>query len=934
MKKLLTICLFLGLVLPASLFADDNIGSISGKVLDGSTGEKLPEAVIRIENTGKAVASDVDGNYEFKGIKTGQYNLKASYVGYVSRVISIEIKPGENLKIDIILDPETTSTDTIDINAERIYNNDASVLLKQKKADNISDGISEQQMKRTPDAFASDVLKRVIGVSILNDKFIYVRGTSERYSNTTLNNIQLPSTEPDKKAFSFDLFPSNFLENIIISKSFTADQPGNFSGGLVQLTTKDIPDQLTLSFSTSASYTAGTSTQGNFLTYDAGQTKWLFFNSGFDDGNRSLPSNFPDHPFGGANSYGKSFRNNWKQSKVKAPLNGGFQLTAGNRFTLFGNPLGMLLSYSYKNSFQNNTFVRTEYNEDTTRVINFTGRSSEYSVNNGGLLNLAYMLGTNHKFSFKNTLSITSEDLTEYMEGFRILVFTQGDEDRKLYKTAFTERSLFSSLLNGSHFFLKFNNMTVNWKASYSESKRNEPDMKTAYYRKDYGSDDPYIIPLTIITNPNVGKRFYSELYDINRNFGLDFDMDFIKIGNNPKSKIKFGGLITGSNRSFRARSFEPFRSGPYVNVTLPIELIFAPENIDPSILSYAEVTSYSDSYNASDKLYASYVSFDMPFWKFRLVAGLRFEYSELRLEGFDRQSPVVPKPVQTLLKGNDYLPSVNLTYSLNDKINIRASFSQTVSRPEYREIAPYGFIDFVTEGELAGNPNLKSCLIQNYDLRFELYPNPGEIIALSLFYKHFNQPIEKVIVPTILSSIPSYSFANAENGAINYGIEIEARKNLGFLSNKLRFFSINANVAFISSQVDLSGTSTAASEKTRRLQGQSPYLVNIGLYYDNYESGTSVNLSYNKIGDKISEVGRIGFKDVFEEGRNLVDFSISQKLFGNIELKFTAKDIFSNDIVFTKEVKKDVTSNEYVKKVVRRITTGTTFSFTLGYKY
>lgn len=933
-NKLLVVLLFILAAFSYSSYSQE--GKIIGKVYDGSSGSVLPDAVIKVEGLNKGTASDMDGGYSFEGVKAGEHTVKATYVGYVSQSISVNVKLGEVVTVDVILKPEGTTTDTVTVEATRTNNNEASLLLKQQKSDKITDGISEQQIKRAPDALASDVLKRIIGVNIVNDKFVYVRGTSERYNNTTLNGVLLPSTDPDKKAFSFDIFPSILLDNIIISKSFSAELPGNFSGGLVQLQTKDFPDRFTLNFSTQGGITTETSTKGGFLSYDAGQKKLGFFNSGLDDGGRDLPSQFPNTPFSGQNNYGKLFKNNWQQNSGSAPLNGGFTLSFGGQQNVLNNPLGFIFGYSYKNSFANKIIERNEYNGDTTQIIKFNGQSSEYSVSNGGILNLSYKLGDNNKLSFKNTYSISSEDETEYLEGWRAVVFSSGDEDRKLYRTQFTERKLFSSSLSGSHYIKLLRNMNFTWRASYSESNRNEPDMKRAYYRKERNSDDPYIVPVTTIANANVGNRYFSNLLDINRNAGFDVELDLLKMRKKDAvSKLKLGGIVLGTSRNFSARSFDPFVApGAFIDLTAPLEVLYGTANIDSNKISYKEVTSYSDRYDANENLYASYLSVDVPYGKLRVVAGLRFEYSEQKLQGFDRSSPVVPIPVIVNLKTNDYLPSLNLTYSLNDKMNIRSSFSQTVSRPELRELAPFGFVDFVTDGDFSGNPDLKSSLIQNYDLRFEMYPQAGEILALSFFYKHFDQPIERVIVPTILAPVPSYTFENATNGAVNYGVEIEARKNLGFINKVLKDFSLNVNLAVINSKVNLEGTGSAGNELERRMQGQSPFTVNAGLYYDNSDLGTSVNLSYNRAGDKISEVGKIGFEDVFEKGKNLLDFSVTQRLFKHFEVKFTAKDIINEDQIYTQNVTVNAQSKDLVEKIVRRIKTGTNYTFSFGYKF
>ncbi|MEO8209900.1 MAG: TonB-dependent receptor [bacterium] len=920
------LCLFIFLISILLLSKSVEAQSIKGKIIDASNSDPLIGAVIKIQGTTLGTLSDLDGNYEVTDMAPGKYNLEFSYIGYNPKTLKdVLVSANKITNLDVSLTGEGILTEEINVEASPTLANEQSLLTEQKNSSKIQDGISEQQIKRAPDATASEVLKRVIGVNIVDNKFVYVRGTSERYNNTTLNGVLLPSTESDKKSFSFDLFPSKFLENIIIAKSFTPDLIGNFSGGLVQLNTKDFVDQFTFEFESTGSFLTGSTTEGNFYTYNAGQSKMLFYNSGLDNGGRSIPGNFPSGKFSAPNAYGQSLINNWGQTEKKSPVNGGYQLTLGNNFLLFKNPLGILLSYTYKNGFASENVTRSEYNSDTTTLVNYNGRISNYLVLNGGILNLNYKIGYNNKFNIKSTYSISSDDQTQYYNGVsRISDYFE----RQLYGTEFTERILSSYQVGGGHYVDKLSKLNLTWSASYSEAERNEPDTKTTYYQREEGTDGPFFVPLTTVANENVGQRFYSKLFDINKTFGINFDQQFLKI-DKQKSKIKYGALAVATNRNFTARNFAPILSVFSNIVYLPIDSVFAPQNFDSTTMYMVETTDLSDAYTASEDTYAGYLMFDLPINKFRIIAGLRFEYDEQKVDGYEAASTV---PVNVKQKNNDYLPSLNITYALNEKTNFRASATQTVSRPELREIAPFAYVDFVTGGDLSGNPELEESLIQNYDLRYELYPAAGEIAALSLFYKHFDQPIERVIVPTLTGPIPSYTFANATNGAIDYGIELEIRKKLGFISNILNDVTFNGNLTLVNSKVNLENLQTSVNEKERRLQGQSPYTINLGLYYDNYDFGLSANLLYNQFGEKISEVGRFGFNDVYEQGRDVLDFSISKSFLQNFEGKFTIKDILDQDVVFTQNF--TLNDNEEVEKIVRRETTGTNFAFTLSYKF
>ncbi len=920
------LCLLI-FIISLSLFSKiTEAQSIKGKIIDATNSDPLIGAVIKIQGTTLGTLSDLDGNYEITDLKPGKYNLEFSYIGYNPKTLNdVLVTANKTTNLDVALAGEGILTEEITVEASPTLANEQSLLTEQKNSSKIQDGISEQQIKRAPDATASEVLKRVIGVNIVDNKFVYVRGTSERYNNTTLNGVLLPSTESDKKSFSFDLFPSKFLENIIIAKSFTPDLIGNFSGGLVQLNTKDFVDQFTFGFESTGSFLTGSTSKGNFYTYNAGQSRMLFYNSGLDNGGRSIPASFPSGKFSAPNVYGQSLINNWGQLEKKSPVNGGYQLTLGNNFSVFKNPLGILLSYTYKNGFVSENVTRSEYNSDTTTLVNYNGRISNYLVLNGGILNLNYKIGNNNKLNFKSTYSIASEDQTQYYEGIsRISDYF----DRQLYGTEFTERILSSYQVGGGHYIDKMSKLNLTWAASYSEAERNEPDTKTTFYQREEGTDGPFFVPLTTVANENVGQRFYSKLFDINKTFGVNFEQQFFKIGKQ-RSKIKYGALAVATNRNFTARNFSPILSVFSNIVYLPIDSVFAPQNFDSTTMYMVETTDLSDAYTASEDTYAGYLMFDLPINKLRIIAGLRFEYDEQKVDGYEEASTI---PVNVKQKNNDYLPSLNITYALNEKTNIRASATQTVSRPELREIAPFAYVDFVTGGDLSGNPELEESLIQNYDLRYELFPAAGEIAALSLFYKHFDQPIERVIVPTLTGPIPSYTFANATNGAIDYGVELEIRKKLGFISKVLNDVTFNGNVTLVNSKVNLENLQSSVNENERRLQGQSPYTINLGLYYDNYDFGLSANLLYNQFGEKISEVGRFGFNDVYEQGRDVLDFSISKTFLQNFEGKFTIKDILDQDVVFTQNF--TLNDNEEVEKIVRRETTGTNFAFTLSYKF
>jgi len=928
MKKLLLLALVL--LFTQSVYSQ----GIKGKVLESTTSEPLIGATVKIIGASLGAVADVDGKYIIEDLKPGTYDLKFSYIGYDDKIIKgVTVKSNEITELNVVLAVDGLTTEVITIEATTTLANEQALLTEKKNSDKISDGISEQQIKRAPDAAASDVMKRIIGVNIVDNKFVFIRGTSERYNTTTLNGVFIPSTESDKKSFSFDIFPSNLLENIIISKSYTPDQPGNFSGGLVQLNTKDFPETFTLNFS--SSFSANTNTTGkDLLTYQGGQKNILFFNSGFDNGLRELPSGIPSQmvsrDFFGSQSlknFGRSFYDNWGISDRKAPINGGFQISTGNNYRIGKeSQLGLFGAYTYNSSFANKDVTRTEYQADGLKEQEFKGQNSMYKVQWGALVNASYRIGESQKISLKNTYILNSEDEAQYLEGTHI----PQTADRKLYSTHMKVRGVFSSQLFGEHYFEKFLKTKFDWKVSYSESSADEPDYKTMIYQREHGTEDAYIAPISVTGNPNttIGGRLFTNLKDINRSFEFNTELP-ARISDKIKMKIKTGVFAFGTQRHFNARLFAPYFSNQ-ANIwdkskiqRQSIDSIFSANNIDTNKLVFEEFTTGSDNYYAYENSYAGYLMFDVPIGKFRIITGARLESNEQVLKSID----LTNKPITVNLKNNDILPSLNLVYNITENTNARFSYFQSISKPELREIAPFGFNDFNRNVFVYGNPyDLHRTLVRNFDLRLETYPEAGELMSVSLFYKKLDAPIETVYLSEGSDS-KSNTFRNASNGAVNYGVEFELRKNLGTLTKYLNNFMFNGNLTIINSKIDLSGLSSAETKQERKMQGQSPYTINVGLYYDNSETGTSVNLLYNRYGSRISEVGLSGFGDIEEIGRDLVDFSASQKFLKNFEAKFTVKNLLGKDIYYSQLINN-------TSETVRYYKVGTNYSFSLGYRF
>ncbi len=900
-------------VLSHSPVLAQEVGTVQGQVIDGSTGEILRSATAQVVGTTRGAYSDVKGTYTIKKVPVGTHSVRFSYTGYTAQIIEgVVVKAGETTKLNITLQPDVKLTEEIVVTARRSDDNQAALLSQRKNASQVSDGISIEEIKRTPDSDAGQALRRVSGVTLMNDKFIQVRGVSERYSNTTLNGATLSTTEPDKKSFAFDIFPADLLQNATIAKSFTPDLPGNFAGGLVQLNTVEFPDGPTLSLSLSSSFNSNITLKSDaFHTYPGGGTDWL----GFDDGSRELPGEVPasrrdmdalrravNDPFDttGAKeqwvAIGKNFHNNlWKRETATAMPNGSFSLSAGDVYSVLDNDFGIIGSLTYSNAYSSNSMERNSILSDKSPLYKLSGTQSVRSVNWGGLLNLAYKIGDHSSISIKNTYNRSSDDEVVSLEGQDLgYQFV----DLKLLGSEFVQKELFATQVGGEHTLSPLWNTLFDWKFGYSQSERDEPDFRRLRYsRLTADSSLPYEaeIPLTPQGNGVSAGRFFSNLQEEATNGGANFTIPLMA-----GAKVKVGALAENRNRVFSARSLTYVQAnGGAVDVDLTAapDSLFVEKNFRADGLGISEDTRMSDSYNAEEHLQAGYFLIDMPFQisdeNFRFIGGARFESSTQRLNSF----AVDDSPVAVDLETNDWLPSINLIYQINNQTNLRASATQTLSRPSLREFAPFAFYEFQSQVLIQGNPNLKRSLIQNYDLRFEVFPNPGEVLSASLFYKTFKDAIEETIFPQ--QSELTRTFDNADGTAFNYGIELEARKSLAFLGEYAANFLANVNYALISSEVSVSQGGEGATDK-RPMWGQSPYTLNIGIYFVEPSLRTSVNLSYNIYGRRIIQVAQQGvfqFDDphVYELPRSVVDLSIAQPIGESFQARLSIRDLLNS---------------------------------------
>ena len=891
-------------------------GSISGKVTDKSNNDPLIGANVLVIGTSTGASTDIDGHFEIKGLQEGKYKLRFSYISYRTIVVEdIEVKAAKSTIINVSLAPSASQLEDVVITAEALKSTEASILKIQKNSDNIVDGVSAELISKNNSSNGTDVLKRMTGINISEGKYAFIRGIGDRYNNTLLNGSTLPSTDPEKKSFSYDLFPASLIENVVTAKTFTPDEPADFAGGLVQINTIEFPSNFILDFTTSGTYNTNT-TGKSFTTYDGGKTDYL----GFDDGTRDMPSTITGEKVARGNysnqeltDISSSFKNNWATHSVNAPFNGSFKLDVGNKYEFSNNSiLGFVGSLTYSNSGNTKNLGKSFYDFSGARY-SYNGTSYNRTINWGGLLNVSYKFSNTNKISFKNVYNQDADDITSFFSGD----YRYAEQYREVTSLNYVSRSLLSNQLLGEHSFNIFSGLNLNWNLSFSQSRRNEPDARRYVYKRNL--DEPVTTPLIFLADPSVDTRYFGNLTDKNFNGDIGFTL---KLFDNPElPKLKFGYAYNKKDRNFNARSFGFRNTGTNRDPNFfyqPVDSIFQTENLINNILQIQEITKQSDSYTSNQFVRAGYLMFDATILgKLRVVAGARLENSTQNLNTIDLRG----EPLSVESTYNDILPSFNLTYNVNEIINLRTAYSITLARPQFRELAPFSYFDFIDNTLVQGNPDLTRTLIRNYDFRFELYPGAGELFAVSFFYKRFSAPIEETLQAS--ANEPIRSFANADK-ATNYGVELEVRKSLAFVGSFLENLSFIGNASFIHSKVEIGDNNYQQSE--RALQGQAPYIFNMGLYYDNLELGLDAAITYNKVGERIANVGTKQLGNILERPVDLVDFSISKNIFSNINLKFAVKDIINQD-------KKLIQQAPGGDKLVGLERTGRNFSFAIKYK-
>lgn len=925
-KAILYLVLFCSAVSSFSLSAQEAKGKIAGKLVDNATGEGLIGATVQVEGATGGAVTDFDGKF-LLSLAPATHTLVFSYISYQTEKMAVEVKPNEVAYVNFVMKESDNSLSEVVITYTIEKSSALALLTERKNAAMVSDGVSADLIRRTPDRTTSDVLKRVTGASIQEGKFAVIRGMNDRYNAGYLDGALLPSTESDRKAFAFDVVPASLLDNLQIIKAGTPDLVGDFGGGIIKINTKAVPEEFTQNLSIGGQTHSLTTFKGftQFKRYP-GEALNLLGNErklpDFPDGALKSSSQFPNaeekRVFADVS---QRFNNDWSNNSIIAQPNPRLAYSLGFPLQISDTrKIGVILALNYSNTRRFSSGQVNTY-DGSGQVLAYKDDAYLQNITSGGIFNINYV-APKTQISLRNLLNANTDNNTVLRTG----IGNFGDAleiDNKANLINYNR--LYNGIVSWKQ-IVGADLFSFNLSLNYANVRRQVPDYRIINYTKTPDFETFQLVPGDFF-NTSTG-RFSSDLKEDLGSGSLELAKQFG--GTKVKTELKIGGLVQLRDRSFYGRSFVYNGTAPTASLNPAIDLSTA--NINATKLYLLEKTADDIGYyDGKSQLLATYAMADQRFSeKLRAVYGVRYEDVDIQVTNFKTTGDVAR------IKEDAFLPSINLAYSLSQKINLRAAYYASVNRPEFRELAPFAFFVFDKNADIRGNRDLKIAQLNNYDLRFEFYPSGSQVISLGGFYKTISNPVEFSI--DITQPFTTFTFENEKSATI-YGLEFEVRKTLDFISEKQIFQDISffTNLALIKSTLDFEpGTQSKAD---RPLQGQSPYVVNAGIQYESADNGWFGSAVINQVGRRIAFVGvdpKFGDtrQDIFEAPRAVLDLQIGKNI-GNLNLKLTVGDLLHQDQTFYQDTddngKFSETSGD---RQMFRYTNGFTTSLTIGYTF
>lgn len=901
---------------------------IEGTVIDKETREPLIGATVQIKGTTTGAVTDIDGKFKLAGVRNGTHEIVVSYISYRTQTISVEVANITNIEIEMATDAQLLNEVVIVGQVKK--NTETSIITQQKTSLVVQSGVSAQQITRTQDKDASEVIRRIPGISIIDEKFVMVRGLSQRYNNVWINKSAVPSSEADARAFSFDIIPSSQLDNMVVVKSPSPEYPADFTGGFILINTKDVPNENTFGINIGGSINDRTHFRKFFYNEGSG-TDFLGFDNGLRSLNNGIKTILKPSGNGEENNYGllnNNLNNDWT-IKRKSPVSDlSLSMNFSHRWTNDnGNTWAMLGVLNYSNNYKtyldmdNNLFGGYDTTNDHPNYLRqYKDNQYNHNARLGAMMNFTYVTADgNSRYELKNIFNQLGKDRYTYRKGYD----AQNDYEEQA-EYYYQSRSTYNGQFTGKHIINDENHL--DWSIGYSYANRNMPDRRRFIRVLDEDKQQFTIDNLSDVNREF--SRLNEHIASANVNYQRTFHFD------NFDPMLKVGGYSEYRTRNYNTRFFlYTWNNGrlpqQYATMDIPNQLMHD-ENYGSDKLSLLEKVDYTNNYDGNNFLGAGYIGMNLPFGKVNVYAGVRFEHNKMELISNTRQYEESKK--STFYTYNDFFPSVNTTYKLDDKQQFRLSYGRSVNRPEFREVSTSVFYDFDLASNVEGNAALKPAYIDNVDLTYELYPSIGELVSVGFFYKHFKNPIEWVYT---LNGGTDYTYSNINaESATNYGVEVDIRKSLDFIG--LRNFSLSFNGALIKSKVHFP---EGAREKSRPMQGQSPYLINTGIFYQSENKGWNAAIMYNRIGKRIVGVGRsmgtgdniVNVPDSYEMPRNAIDLNVSKKFGEHIEIKFAVRDLLAEHVVYQQFQE---TNHGDVKQINRKYKPGRNFNLNFSYQF
>ena len=880
--------------------ATTRTGRIVGRVLDGAAGGPVVGAVIEVVGIAAPPrsTSGVNGRYSLDVVPVGPTTIRVRMIGYTPKTVTgVLVAEGRAVEQDLTLTPQTVELEEVTVTAAAEQGSVARALDEQRTALGVTSSITNEQIARSPDGDAAAAVQRVSGVSVQDGRYVVVRGLGERYTQTSLNGARLPSPEPERKVVPLDLFPAGLIQTVRTAKTFTPDLPGDFSGAQVDIQTREFPARGQFNFSGGAGYnSAATGSSVLVAPREAGDLLAL------GAGERPLPSLLPR--FGNfqvsaptqeeTNAIVNDFRNVWSPRRNTGAPSSSFAASLGGTAPVFGQPIGFVGSATYGLAWESRRDQRRAQalpgSEPGTTVEadRFEGNSGKASVLWGGIVNLSTFVGTGTRLALNNTFNRTADNEARSESG----TSENLSADLRLGRLAYVERSIRSNQLIGEHQLGERNR--VDWSVTSSGVTRDEPDRSEVVYAVDVDPVTGNRLPAAWYSISNEGAvRTFSELDESSLEGAVNLRRVFG--ASTRQHQVRVGFLARSTDRDAANTAYS--LSAPTLTREqreLTPEEIFDGRFTQPGDAFFRIVPlGQGGSYAAEDRLLAGYAMVDYALGdRLRLVGGARVERSQVEV----RTQPVIGEAVVSAPEYTDILPSAALNWEVSAHQVLRFGASQTLARPEYRELSPVQFREVLGGDNVRGNADLERTLIQNLDVRWEWYPNPGEVVSVGVFAKRFDKPIERVYLAT--SGTRLISFLNAESGR-NLGLEVEVRKGLGALAAPLANFTVFGNVTLMDSRVNF-GDQGADISDDRAMVGQSPYVANVGLGYTSTGGGLSATVLYNVQGRRIASAAELPLPNVYEEARHVVDLALRVPVAGGLALKLDAKNLLDAPYEYT----------------------------------